>query len=541
MMKKVITFIRRCSIKQRLFGFVLLPSILMLICFMFYYMFSQSVITAKNEQASTQLVRMAQENLSLNAMRLKEGVDDITTLDLMNTLIHDPKDKEAKDTLQKLSSNMKSDLIRLYDEDGRLLGVYGEERKGMPLLKDQSQTWSFDREEHALMYLSAIYQRGQIIGYLSVYFPTEVFAPSIVLTQDNATNMLLILDEYDRVLFGQGNIAEGARVEVQDGKAFINNETYYVSTQSIKGLDWKIADVVSQKYVYEEIHNFRDMILLYCLIALILLLLFSTITYHSLHDPIDHMLQSMQDFSEDNLHTIQIEDHGKDELHTLSQSFNELLIRIDELLKTVSKEQEQKRETQIQLLQAQINPHFLFNTLNTLRYLALLNEDKPVSEGIGALAKLLRNTIVDSNEMVTVQEEIENVKNYIIIQKLRYGDLFETVYNIDEDVTYNKILKFLLQPIVENSILHAFEEDREHQILTIRARAWQGYLRIEIGDNGKGFRVMESEASNKKLSSIGMKNIQERIQLMYGDMYSMTVESVIEVGTITTLLLPMQS
>ena len=208
----------------------------------------------------------------------------------------------------------------------------------------------------------------------------------------------------------------------------------------------------------------------------------------------------------------------------MSTTFNDLLTRIEELLTTVQREQEQRRETQIQLLQAQINPHFLFNTLNTLRYLAILNEDKPVSEGINALAKLLRNTIVDSNEMVSVQEEIENVKNYIIIQKLQ-----------------KKILKFLLQPIVENSILHAFEEDREHQILTIRAREKNGYLCIEIGDNGKGFCVEDSVSSNKKLSSIGMKNIQERIQLMYGDTYSMKVESVIDVGTITTLLLPLEN
>ena len=107
-----------------------------------------------------------------------------------------------------------------------------------------------------------------------------------------------------------------------------------------------------------------------------------------------------------------IKDGGRDELHHLSTTFNDLLTRIEELLTTVQREQEQRRETQIQLLQAQINPHFLFNTLNTLRYLAILNEDKPVSEGINALAKLLRNTIVDSNEMVSVQEEIENVKNY---------------------------------------------------------------------------------------------------------------------------------
>ena len=94
---------------------------------------------------------------------------------------------------------------------------------------------------------------------------------------------------------------------------------------------------------------------------------------------------------------------------------------------------------------------------------------------------------------------------------------------------------------MENSILHAFEEDREHQILTIRAREKNGYLCIEIGDNGKGFCVEDSVSSNKKLSSIGMKNIQERIQLMYGDTYSMKVESVIDVGTITTLLLPLEN
>lgn len=170
--------------------------------------------------------------------------------------------------------------------------------------------------------------------------------------------------------------------------------------------------------------------------------------------------------------------------------------------------------------------------------MAILNEDNPVSEGISALSKLLRNTIVDSNEYVDVEEEIENVKNYIIIQKLRYGDLFETVYNIDEDVRHCRILKFLLQPIVENSILHAFEEDREHQILTIRAQAEKGCLKIEIGDNGKGFQEVEQSYTNKKLSGIGIMNIQERIRLMYGDKYSMNIQSEVNKGTIVTLLLP---
>ena len=161
-----------------------------------------------------------------------------------------------------------------------------------------------------------------------------------------------------------------------------------------------------------------------------------------------------------------------------------------------------------------------------------------MSEGIAALARLLRNTIVDSKEVVTVEEEIENLKNYIIIQKLRYGDVFETVYNIDEDAKDCAILKFLLQPIVENSILHAFEEDKEHQLLSIRAQTEGKYLKIEIGDNGKGFVLEKQESRNKKLSGIGIGNIQERIRLMYGEDYSMNIRSVVGTGTIVTLLLP---
>ena len=538
-MKRIINLIRRLSIKQRLFGFALLPSVLMLVCFLFYYNFSKSVIFQKNEQASLQLVSTAEENLSLNAERLSENIDEISSMPLFTDLMEDANKEAYVQQVDKLRSNMKSKLIRVYDKNFQLVKAYGEEQKSQNKLLQRDEKWYYDHKEQALMYLHSIQRDDVVNGYLCVYVPKNVFAPSLINVRSE-TAALLILDENNHVLFGQGNFAYDTKMSIKDGTTTIGTKKYYVNEQDIRGLSWKIADVVSQDYVYEEIHNFRNLILLYCVIAMVVLLIFSTMTYHSLHDPIDHILNSMHDIREDNLEAIRIEDGGKDELHTLSETFNELLIRIDELLTTVQREQEQQRETQLKLLQAQINPHFLFNTLNTLKYLAILNEDKPVSEGINALAKLLRNTIVDSNEKVTVEEEIENVKNYIIIQKLRYGDLFETVYNIDEDVKHSKILKFLLQPIVENSILHAFEEDGEHQILTIRAKAWKGYLRIEIGDNGKGFRVMESVTSNKKLSGIGMKNIQDRIQLMYGDAYSMRVESVIHVGTITTLYLPLQ-
>jgi cytidyltransferase-like protein len=133
--------------------------------------------------------------------------------------------------------------------------------------------------------------------------------------------------------------------------------------------------------------------------------------------------------------------------------------------------------------------------------------------------------------------KIENLKNYIIIQKLRYGDLFETNYQIDDDVKHCRIMKFLLQPIVENSILHAFEEDKEHQMLHIKAVHRDSFLEIEIADNGKGFSTEES-ITKTRLSGIGIHNIEERIKLMYGDKFSMQIQSEVGTGTITTLRLP---
>lgn len=499
------------------------------------------MLLKKNVQASTQLITMAEENLSLNAERLKNKVDVYSEKNACIQMVQQASVSDIqKVQMERARMNMESSLIQIYDRNGTLIGESGEASHVSNMKYLHRMGWYYEHDLDEMLYVSTIMQDNQLMGSVYAYFPKAVFAP-LFIEKDIQTNAIHILDEDNRVLFGQSSLPYQTQIDVKDYKATIEHQNYIVTTRPIEGMNWKIMDMVSSDHVFEEIHNFRNMILIYCFIAMIVLLFFASLMYHSMHDPINAMLTSMRGFHEDNLDTIKIKDDGKDELHHLSTAFNELLTRIEELLTTVQREQEQRRETQIQLLQAQINPHFLFNTLNTLRYLAILNEDKPVSEGINALAKLLRNTIVDSNEMVSVQEEIENVKNYIIIQKLRYGDLFETVYNIDDNIKRKKILKFLLQPIVENSILHAFEEDREHQILTIRAREKNGYLCIEIGDNGKGFCVDETVSSNKKLSSIGMKNIQERIQLMYGDTYSMTVKSVINVGTITSLMLPLEN
>lgn len=511
-----------------------------------------NVLLNKNKQASTQLVSMSEEILNLNTSQLEKQMEDLVyESKVANLLMHDTKTnqevfKKYMEESPYLSRRNAMVIVNTHNEvvyqDGEHPISDSERIASQIELKQNpmSTIWRYmqDSEPGAIVLGSEITLRKEVVGYIYTSFDERVFTSSFNKTPES-NNVLIVVDDENRYLFGQAKFEKGVHVSLHDEQVTIGGKNFYVVSKQVEGMNWQVANLVSSDYVLEEIHNFRNMLLFYTMAVIIILAILSSLTYHSIYDPIHNILTSIRDLDESNLSMIQVTDDGKDEIHELSVNYNGLIRRIEELLATVESEQGQIRETQILLLQAQINPHFLFNTLNTLRYLAIINEDKPVSEGISALAKLLRNTIVDSNEMVSIDEEIENVKNYIVIQKLRYGDLFETVYNIDKDVRMCQILKFLLQPIVENSILHAFEEDAEHQVLTIRAKNERGCLKIEIGDNGKGFLKEETMTMNKKLSSIGIANIQDRIRLMYGEAYSMEIESELGKGTIVTLRLPL--
>lgn len=543
-MKQRRKLLRNVSIRSRLlFGFIALPLVVMIICFLLYYNFSMQMIISKNQESSQHSVEMVEELFHLNMERLEDQMTEFCAQGIVyDMLLSDGESSVRKNFVAYAKMNMnlngRNRLVLFNEKQEVIYDDAGEKEQGnLSLPSTLDISWAYKKEHNGIFLTKRIVYHNETIGYVCGGFKEGAFSSSFT-NASSISNMMIIIDKDNHYLFGQAAFPKGKNIQISQDMVNVNGKSYYHESKQIEGMDWKVVNLVSSEYVLQEIHSTRNMLFLYGVAILILEAILSTIVYHSIYDPIHNILVSMRKLDETNLISSQVEDNGKDEVHELSENFNDLLNRVQELVKTVALEQEQKRETQLQLLQAQINPHFLFNTLNTLHYLAILNEDNPVSEGISALSKLLCNTIVDSNEYVDVEEEIENVKNYIIIQKLRYGDLFETVYNIDEDVRHCRILKFLLQPIVENSILHAFEEDREHQILTIRAQAEKGCLKIEIGDNGKGFQEVEQSYTNKKLSGIGIMNIQERIRLMYGDKYSMNIQSEVNKGTIVTLLLP---
>ena len=247
---------------------------------------------------------------------------------------------------------------------------------------------------------------------------------------------------------------------------------------------------------------------------------------------------------------------GDDEL---AETFKDLqttidLIRHKESLYYETKINEQKlinkqQQMEYNMLASQINPHFLYNTLETIRVQALTCDSQAVVDSINLLGKsmhyVLENTGTNST---TLQKELNYIKTYLAIQRLRFGDRVNAVFHIapDCDPERIRILPLLLQPIVENSIIHGLEEIYENGYVTISIDVKNGFLRISISDNGIGMdeKTLETVRNNIRYhspdsaSSIGLYNINQRIKLFYGEKYTLRIDSVLEQGTTVTLLLP---
>lgn len=263
----------------------------------------------------------------------------------------------------------------------------------------------------------------------------------------------------------------------------------------------------------------------------------TTYTYLSIASPIEHMTSTCQHISDGDLEA-RIQDHGSDELAFLSDNIDSMVTEIQLLLEQQQESEAKKRELELKMLQYQINPHFLFNTLNTLCLVAQMNQDKIVAEGIRSLSELLKNTLINDHEFITIQEEIDNLKHYLSIQAIRYAGSFHANYDIPDDLHSYMLPKLILQPLAENSVLHGSYNDGTVMEIDIRCFRNGQDIVLEIQDHGKGFDMHDKTAVPKGLGGIGSRNVNDRIHLYFSDEYGLTISSAPGKGTLSRITIP---
>jgi two-component system sensor histidine kinase YesM len=238
-----------------------------------------------------------------------------------------------------------------------------------------------------------------------------------------------------------------------------------------------------------------------------------------------------------------------DEITELGMSFNIMIGKIRELLDSKIKEQENLKKAELRALQAQINPHFLYNTLDTIIWMAESKKTDQVIEIVSALANFFRISLSKGKDWITIGEEIERTRSYLAIQKMRYRDIMDYEIQVDEGVLDNTILKLILQPLVENALYHGIKNKRQGGTITVRAKQENEHeVLLEVEDNGIGFTPeklaqlqveLEDDSGEIRLESgFGIGNVNKRIRLYYGKQYGLSINSEYYAGTRVSFVIP---
>lgn len=327
---------------------------------------------------------------------------------------------------------------------------------------------------------------------------------------------------------------KGDNIILRDSVEFMKIES------KINDDEWSIIEELPLKVISEPAKQITSRLLIVLLILTILSIVVSYKLSLWITKPILNIKDKMREVKSGNL-KVEIEGNRDDEIGQLEDSFNSMVKKLDFYIDEIKKEEQEKRMAELSFLQAQINPHFLYNTLSSIRFLISMNKNEEAEEMVYRFTKLLRALLPKASEFVTLKEEMENINNYVELQKMRYPGAFIFNYDIDNGLNDYKVPAFILQPIVENAILYSMEKENNKGIISVVGYRDNDCIKIVVKDNGIGMSESKIECVLKKEGSInrvGVINVNERIVLNYGPEYGLSISSVEGKGTKITFVLP---
>lgn len=396
---------------------------------------------------------------------------------------------------------------------------------------------------------------GEHIGYILVYIDETLLSNDIFgnISFGSGSNILLmdssgtVFSSKDRALLNtsltgkeglHGKIVAAAAQGETSFNTIIGGSRSLVIFSYNPDFDTYFVATIPQSYISSGTARITANLALLAALVILLCLAALFFLFRSIMTPIRRMV-GFCSAAADDLESRLI-DPSPDELGFLARTIDRYVHEIKELAQKSKADERRKRELELERLQYQINPHFLFNTLNTFRWVAALGGVPVVSEGISSLSKLLQSTLMRKDEFIPLGDELENLRHYLTIQRIRYADRFEVSYDIDESLLEKKTPRLILQPLAENAILHGAREGGQSiRLLIACGRTSAGDIALRVEDDGQGFDMeKQNESKNGRFSGIGLPNVQERLRLYFGEGYGLTVESRPGEGTRCLILMP---
>ncbi len=395
------------------------------------------------------------------------------------------------------------------------------------------------------------YKGGAKMGCMVISVKTEMFSQIFGKINQIERGDYFVVDEASSLIYGKNDIYEKLKAEDYDFEegefevVELDGVKSVLSYGSVDGTDWKVISKVPVKEYLSGLTAIQNTLFISFLVSIMSAIYMTVLFSKKFMQPINSLLSEMEQIEKGNFEP-QAHIYREDEIGYLKERFDEMVMRIRELMERICEKEKEKRTAELNALQSQIHPHFLYNTLNSVYCLAQINRQVKIAAIISNLSEMLRMSVGYQEEFVTLKNEIDYIKKYVEISNIRWGGRFQLECRCPESLLNYQMPKLILQPLVENSINHGFINFEESGHIDLSAEQEGDNLVIRIKDDGIGIeeqRMAEindilRDAHSKADASIGIYNVNSRLKLHFGEEYGLQFEKREAYGVCAILLLP---
>ncbi|TDQ37659.1 cache domain-containing sensor histidine kinase [Aureibacillus halotolerans] len=541
----------------------------------FLFMKSSTIIYENASQYTTQLLQQTNREIQLRLSQIaKDSVNIITSpgvqsLQSLSEANYTEKRDMRAQLYQLINTNGVVERAVIFDREGNKIVETGSPQTESLLPEEQTfiaqlggkVSWHYTpkvsefsiepllKAERAIKNLQG--NDPAIKGYLLFEIPESIVFESIRQLELGETGIAFIIDDANHIVTSQNRKMIGQTVhpaiegKLTGGKGTfvekINGEMYFISYHASPEIGWKTIGMVPTEEMTPGLLEVQKtnmyVIVFWVFVAIIISLLLTK----SVTGPIKRLIEKMRqvetgDFSGE------IRLQGSKEVTDLSLSFNRMTRRLNRMIQKVYQKEISEKQAQLKALQAQIHPHFLYNTLDSIYWSLYIKGEESIGNVVVSLSNMLRYSISEELKDVSLEKEIENCKHYFEIQKLKYGEKVRFTVHVPKVVLQCQVPKMILQPLIENAIMHGMETTQQEVHIQVLSQESDNVLYLSVIDNGSGFPydVKEFPLNPARLpeNSIGLMNVNERLRLRYGKNYGVSIESKKGEGTAVTLRLP---
>lgn len=375
------------------------------------------------------------------------------------------------------------------------------------------------------------------------------------INSDNSSGYTYLIDNSGHIIYHpkRNLIAAGLYNESNDKASTYSDgvheerfmgEKRLVTVRTVSYTGWKIVNVLPEEEITINLTATRYLVILLVAVTLLILTILNRVLAGMITRPLEELTRSIEELDNENLKP-DIYIGGSREVEYLGNTLRDLVKRLRKLMDDIVVEQEEKRKTELDALQSQINPHFLYNTLDSIVWMIEGERYQDAIFMITQLASLFRISISRGKNIIKVEDEIRHAKNYMNIQKIRYKNMFKVDFDIDDEILNCQTVKLIIQPILENSLYYTVEPLDGDGEISIKGYREGKDIYIKVTDNGLGMTpetvanvLKENNRVRKRGSGVGLINVHNRIRLQFGDEYGLVIESELDEGTTVTIHLP---